>query len=135
MISIKDIIDYEVKGGVCVITYKPGIEIDSFMGESIIAEKKRLQEIDPVTKFIGVINWSSVSMKGLKISQFTTEEALKDVTHVGVVHLSDNKLLQVCYRIICKFVNWFIPVVETKGIKIKFFTNIEQSIIWADEQV
>ncbi len=128
-------IKYELEGKTCVITYKDGFQVDNEFGENIISQKERFQEENDVYNFVGVINWSRVSMKGLSMTQFTSKRALRNVRVVGVVHLSDNRIKRLFLNLGCVFVNWFIPVIERKGIKIKFFTNKQESISWSNEQI
>lgn len=126
-----EFIKYYIRYKTCVVVYKPG-KITPEIGEILIKKKEKLQGICNMTRFVGVINWSEVSMKGLKMSQFTSEKALNNVTHIGVVHLTNKCYLKQFYILGSKLLNWLIPLVQTKGIEIKFFTDINESINWSN---
>lgn len=126
-----NVISYELKGDICVITYKKNVFIDADASESIVAEKERLQEVTTIRKFIGVIH-SSVSIDKKTMFKFSTKKALQNVDFIGVVFIHDKRIGRFLYSKGCGLLN-FMVLISLKKNNIRFFNNEKKAINWIEK--
>ena len=125
-------LSYRVVDSCCIITYKKGARIDYEVGQSIIEEKKRLQKVIKIKKFIGVID-SSVRIDKSIMKQFATKDALDGVDMIGVVFTSKNKLIRLGQRLGVQVLNGLIVFNKTTPPKTKFFYNQRAALNWMNK--
>jgi len=125
-------LSYTVVDSCCIITYKEGARIDYEVGQSIIEEKKRLQKVINIKKFIGVID-SSVRIDKSIMKQFATKDALDGVDMIGVVFTSKNKLIRLGQRLGVQVLNGLIVFNKTTPPKTKFFYNQRTALNWMNK--
>ena len=117
-------ISYYLMDNICVITYADNIRVDKEVAESIVAEKKRLQSIYPITRFIGVLN-PTVSIDWRIMNMFSTEDALGDVTHIGIVFAGGGTIKKISYNIQVRLMNSVISILQRNNpIKMRFFAPL-----------
>ena len=125
-------LSYTVVDSCCIITYKKGARIDYEVGRSIIEEKKRLQKVIKIKKFIGVID-SSVRIDKSIMKQFATKDALDGVDMIGVVFTSKNKLIRLGQRLGVQVLNGLIVFNKDAPPKTKFFCNQRAALNWMNK--
>ena len=132
MVLSNKIVNYRIVGDTCVFTCSEKILIDNNFASKLVRLKNIFQRTNQITKFVVIINWSLVSTKHLEVSKFTKHKSLEGIYSIAVVHYSKNTFKRFFYILCSVLVNAFIPVIETRGIGIKFFTNIKKSIYWSN---
>ena len=129
----RSIVDYRVIGDTCVFTCGENIIIDDSFASKIVRLKNIYQSKHNITKFVVIINWSYVKTKDLDVSSFAEDDSLEGVYSIALVNFTENNIKRFFYILSCVMVNYLICIIKTKGIKIKFFTNIKKAIVWSNE--
>lgn len=129
----RSIIDYRVIGDTCVFTCGKNIIIDDSFASKMVRLKNIYQSKHNITKFVVIINWSYVKTKDLDVSSFAEDDSLEGVYSIALVNFTENYIKRFFYILSCVMVNYLICIIKTKGIKIKFFTNIKKAIVWSNE--